>query len=63
MRRTVPRPLEDAERWRKRAELFRRKAKEAEGVLTAQALLGLAEAWDRWASRAERGLRPGRREL
>lgn len=56
------RHVEDIERWRKRAALFRRKAEEADREVTAQALLGLAEAWERWANRAERGLWPSTRE-
>jgi hypothetical protein len=47
---------EDAKRWRERAELFRTKAREVEGEIAVQAFLGLADAWDRWAERAERGL-------
>jgi hypothetical protein len=46
---------DDARRWRQRAELFRSKAREADSDTTVQALLGLAEAWERWAERAERG--------
>lgn len=59
MRQIQSRDHDDAARWRKRAEMFRLRAQEADGEVAAQALRGLAEAWERWANRAERGVWPG----